>query len=57
MIKSEDRAKFSYKPEEALKGKWVLVRGKLIDYKGKPEIIITEPTQIEITLVPDPDDK
>ena len=47
MIKSEDRAKFNFKPEELLKGKYVLETGKVIDYKGKPEIIVTEPSQIK----------
>ena len=31
MIKPGDRPKFSFKPEEYLKGKFILVSGKLID--------------------------
>jgi micrococcal nuclease len=46
MIKSEDKAKFAYKPEEQLNGKQLLVTGKLIDYKGKAQIVVTEPYQI-----------
>jgi hypothetical protein len=42
----EDQARFTYKPEEKLKGKWILVTGKLIDYKGKAEIVVTNPSQI-----------
>lgn len=57
MIKSEDRAKFPYKPDEELKGKWISVTGKLIDYKGKTAVIGTEPYQIRITLPPDPDNE
>ena len=57
MIKSEDRAKFNYKPEEVFAGKYVLVTGKLIDYKGKPEIIITDPSQIKETIPTDPEGK
>ena len=47
MIKAPDRTKFSFKPEVQLKGKYILVSGKLVDYKGKPQIVITDPKQIE----------
>jgi len=61
VIGSADRSKFKGKPEEDLKGKDVKVTGKLIDYKGKPEIILTEPEQLRVVLsdniVPIPADK
>ncbi|WP_157687370.1 hypothetical protein [Pedobacter psychrophilus] len=50
MIKDEDRSKFSYAPEEFLKGKKIVVSGKVIAFKDKPEIIVTEPAQIKVLL-------
>ena len=54
MIKSDDRARFNFKPEEQFKGKQVIISGKLIDYNGKPEIIVTAPEQITETNTVDP---
>ena|SRR6476659_1331403 len=48
MIKDEDRSKFNYAPEEFLKGKKIMVTGKVIEYKGKPEIVVTEAEQIAV---------
>jgi hypothetical protein len=47
LIKGDDRKKFKDAPEEAFKNKAVCVTGTLVDYKGKPEIIITDPAQIK----------
>lgn len=47
VIKGEDRKKFKAPPEDALKGKQVCITGQIVDYKGKPEIIITDPEQIK----------
>jgi DNA/RNA endonuclease YhcR with UshA esterase domain len=47
-IKGDDRKKFKVAPEDALRGKNVCVTGKVIDYKGKPEIVITDPDQIKV---------
>ncbi|QJD94539.1 hypothetical protein HH214_00950 [Mucilaginibacter robiniae] len=47
LIKGDDRKKFSTPPEEAFKNKQVTITGTVIDYKGKPEIIITSPDQIK----------
>ncbi|HEY0245649.1 MAG TPA: hypothetical protein VGC01_08810 [Mucilaginibacter sp.] len=49
MIAGADRSKFG-KPEEDFKGKEVTITGKIIDYKGKPEIVVTEPAQLKIVL-------
>ena len=49
MIAGADRSKF-VKPEDDFKGKEVTITGKIIDYKGKPEIIVTDPAQIKIIL-------
>lgn len=48
LIKGDDRKKFKDAPETVLKHKKVCVTGQLIDYKGKPEIIITDPEQIKV---------
>ena len=40
-----DRSKFT-PPPEGLKGSNICVRGIIKDYKGKPEIIATDPSQI-----------
>jgi DNA/RNA endonuclease YhcR with UshA esterase domain len=49
LIKGDDRKKFTGSPEDIFKSKQVTVTGKVIDYKGKPEIVITEASQIKIT--------
>lgn len=54
MIKPKDRSKFTIKPEEHFVGKQVMVSGVIIDYKGKPEIIINDPKQIAETDITDP---
>jgi len=48
LIKGEDRSKFKGKPEDDYKGKNVCVTGTLVDYKGKPEIIISDPAQLKL---------
>ncbi|EHQ27280.1 hypothetical protein [Mucilaginibacter paludis] len=49
LIKGDDRKKFKDAPEVAFKNKAVCVTGTVIDYKGKPEIVITEADQIKLT--------
>ena len=49
VIKGDDRKKFKTAPEEAFKGKKVCVTGQIIDYKGKPEIIVTDPEQVKVS--------
>jgi micrococcal nuclease len=46
MIKDIGRKKFSYAPETFLKGKKIVVSGKVMEYKGKPEVIVSEVGQI-----------
>jgi hypothetical protein len=48
MIKGKDRDKFPVSPEIAFKDKKICVKGTAIDYKGKPEIIVTDPSQITV---------
>jgi hypothetical protein len=45
VIFGSDRAKFGT-PETALRGKRVCVTGQIRDYRGKPEIILNDPSQL-----------
>lgn len=47
VINPEDRKNFPGHPEETFSGKLACVTGKLVDYKGKPEIIVTKPEEIQ----------
>jgi len=46
VIKGDDNKKFKGHPDELFKNKKVCITGKIIDYKGKPEIEVTDPGQI-----------
>lgn len=48
MIPPADRSKFVGQPETDWKDKTVTVTGKIIDYKGKPEIVVTEQSQVKL---------
>jgi hypothetical protein len=45
VIFGDDRAKFGT-PETSLRGKRVCVTGQIRYYRGKPEIILSDPTQL-----------
>jgi DNA/RNA endonuclease YhcR with UshA esterase domain len=45
VIYGDNRAKFGT-PETSLRGKRICVTGKISDYRGKPEIVLTEPSQL-----------
>ncbi len=47
LIWGSDRPKFG-DPEEAYRSKRICVAGKISDYKGVPEIIAHEPSQISV---------
>jgi DNA/RNA endonuclease YhcR with UshA esterase domain len=47
LIWGTNRPKFG-DPEEAYRGKHICVTGKISDYKGAPEIIAYEPSQINV---------
>ncbi|HVW13480.1 MAG TPA: hypothetical protein VHB54_06660 [Mucilaginibacter sp.] len=49
VIKGDNKTKFHANPEEYYKGKGVCVTGKLIDYKGKPEIIVSSPDDLKLS--------
>jgi micrococcal nuclease len=47
VIWGKDRDKFG-KPEEKYKDKYICVTGDIISYRGIPEIIVRDPSQIRI---------
>src|SRR5258708_353621 len=48
VIKGKDRDKFKVSPEIAFKDKTICVTGVMSNYKGKPEIVVTDPDQIKV---------
>jgi hypothetical protein len=48
MIPNTARSKFKDPPEAAFTGKVVCVTGAIIDYRGKPEIIVQDPSQMVV---------
>lgn len=49
VIFEEDKGKFSPKPEVYFLNKQVCISGVIIDYDGKPEIVVRNSNQIEIS--------
>ena len=49
MIPDASRGKFTGPPEMMFKGKTVCVTGAIIEFRGKPEIIVTDSTQIVVS--------
>ncbi|PZF74579.1 S1/P1 nuclease [Taibaiella soli] len=49
VIFGSDRGLFSYKPEEYLDGKNICITGKVKEYKGKAEIVVSKPEQIKFS--------
>jgi DNA/RNA endonuclease YhcR with UshA esterase domain len=50
VIWGSDRGKFPEPPEDYYQGKKICVKGMIKAYRGKPEIIVNDPSQI--TIVP-----
>jgi micrococcal nuclease len=48
VIFGENRSKFSYKPEEYLLNHSVCVTGQIVEFRGKPQIVVSDTTQISI---------
>jgi DNA/RNA endonuclease YhcR with UshA esterase domain len=46
VIFDENRSKFSPPPESQFKDKAICVTGRIQEYRGAPEIIVTDPKQI-----------
>ena len=49
LIWGRDRAKFSAPPETCYRGKQISVTGRIVQYRGKPEIIVNDPSQLAVT--------
>lgn len=47
VIWANDRSKFG-KPEDEYKSKQICVTGKISEYRGVPQIVATEPSQIKV---------
>jgi hypothetical protein len=47
VIKGNDRGKFIDAPENYYKGKKIFVKGTVVDYKGKTQIVVSDPKQIQ----------
>jgi len=45
VIYGDNRSKFGT-PETSLRGKRICVTGQISDYQGKPEIVLTDPSQL-----------
>ncbi len=52
VIWGSDRRKFTVPPEKYFDGKIVRVTGKITEYRGTPEIVVREPTQIVVDEAP-----
>ncbi|HMC85261.1 MAG TPA: hypothetical protein VKI61_07035 [Chitinophagaceae bacterium] len=48
VIFSADRKKFSYKPEDFLINKNVCVSGEIKEFRGKPQIVVSDTLQVVI---------
>jgi micrococcal nuclease len=48
VIFGENRNAFQVKPEEAWKDKEICVTGRIVEYKGKPQIVVARPEQVEV---------
>lgn len=46
VIFAKDLLNFNSTPEELYKSKQICVTGKLAEYKGKPQIVVTKPDEI-----------
>jgi DNA/RNA endonuclease YhcR with UshA esterase domain len=48
VIKGSNRDKFKEPPEKMFAGKTICVTGHITMYKGRPEIVVSDPKQIEV---------
>jgi micrococcal nuclease len=51
LVKGPENSKFKWHPETDFKGRSVCVTGKIVDYKGKPAIYVTEPSQLKLDMI------
>lgn len=54
IINGADRSKFKGRPEIDYIGKDFTVTGKLIDYEGKPGMIVNDPGHLKVVLIDNP---
>jgi hypothetical protein len=54
IIKTSDLSKFKEHPDIDFKGKDICITGVVVNDKGKPEIVVTDPKQIKPYLVDSP---
>ena len=47
LVKGPEHPKFNWHPERDLKGRNVCITGKVVDYKGKPAIYVTDAAQLK----------
>jgi DNA/RNA endonuclease YhcR with UshA esterase domain len=50
LIKVPGNSKFKWHPETDFKGRAVCITGKVVDYKGKPAIYVTDASQVKLDL-------
>lgn len=50
LVKGPENTKFRWHPERDFKGRNVCLSGKIVDYKGKPAIYVTDATQLKIDV-------
>ena len=48
VIFADDRKKFSYKPEDFLVDKKVCVTGEISEFRGKPQVVVSDTLQVVI---------
>lgn len=48
VIFGENRGKFKDKPEEAWKEKTICITGRIVEYRGKPQIVVSKPEQVVV---------
>ena len=48
VIFGDNRARFKDKPEESWKDKTICIKGKISEFRGKPQIVISDPAQVEL---------
>jgi micrococcal nuclease len=51
VVKGPEHPKFKWHPETDFKGRSICVTGKIVDYKGKPAIYVTEASQLKLDLI------
>jgi hypothetical protein len=49
LIWGRDRPKFSEPPEEFYPGKQICVTGRIVKYRGKPQIVVEDPSQLVVS--------